>query len=97
MTYFTQNINSILTKVRTCEIYQQTATLPPQRQKKLHSIPPTDRPLLHIGMDLICDLPITINDYRYILVTVLPLQIRHCSGTNENIRRGYTEIRRLIP
>ena len=45
-----------------------TAILPPQPQKKLHLIPPPDCPWTHIGIDLICDLPVNSLGYKHALV-----------------------------
>ena len=56
--------------MKTCDVCQQTASLPPQPQKKLHPIPPPDHPWVHIGMYLVCDLPTTAEGYKHILVTV---------------------------
>ena len=45
-----------------------TATLPPQPQKKLHPIPPPDFPWTHIGIDLICDLPLSSLGFKHALI-----------------------------
>ena len=55
---------------KTCVVCQLTASLPPQPPRKLQPILPPDQPWLHIGIDLICDLPVTLNDCRHIFVTI---------------------------
>ena len=47
-----------------------TASLPPQPQRELHPIPPSDAPWSHIGIDLICNMPKNPEGYQHILVAV---------------------------
>ena len=60
----------ILKQVKSCDTCQHTASLPPNQHKILQPIPPPDRPWKHVGMDLICDMPVSTDGYKHILVTV---------------------------
>ena len=48
--------------MKTCHIFQLTASLPRQ--------PPPSHPWKHIGMDLVCELPESVDGYKHILVFV---------------------------
>ena len=56
--------------MKTCHICQLTASLPRQLQKKLQPIPPPSHPWKHIGMDLVWELPESVDDYKHLLVLV---------------------------
>ena len=56
--------------MKTCHICQLTASLPRQQQKKLQPIPPPSHPWKHIEMDLVCELPESVDGYKHILVLV---------------------------
>ncbi|KAI6661751.1 Gag-pol fusion protein [Oopsacas minuta] len=89
----------IIEYVKMCDVCQQTASLPPQPQKKLHPIPPPDYPWVHIGMDLVCDLPMTTEGYKHILVTVCYLSkyVLARPPEDEDFRGGYNGAPRYLP
>ena len=69
--------------------------------EKLQPIPPPDRPWKHIGIDLICDLPLSPEGYKHILVTVCylskyvvvrPLKSKTSSDVIENLKDIYLDI-----
>ena len=69
--------------------------------KKLQPIPPPDRPWVHVGIDLICDMPITSNGYKHILVIVCylskyiparPLKSKTTKEVIENLTDIYIQV-----
>ena len=79
-----------------------TNTLPPQPQKKIHPIPPQSQTWKHIGMDLICDLSVSEDGYKHVLVTVCylskyvvvkSLKTKTSEEIIENLKDIYLDIR----
>ena len=87
--------------MKSCDACQQNKSLPPQPQRKLHPIPPPERPWKHIGVDLICDLSPSPEGYKHLLVTVCylskyvvvrPLRSKTTDEVIENLKDIYLDV-----
>ncbi|KAI6657100.1 hypothetical protein LOD99_15886 [Oopsacas minuta] len=56
--------------IRTCHDCQTSAALPPQPQRELQPIPPSEEPWCHCGIDLVCNMSRTVLGFQHILVIV---------------------------
>ena len=50
--------------------FQKTASLNTNQNRLLQPIPPPERPWQHIGVDLVCNLPMSKDGYLHLLVAI---------------------------
>ena len=59
-----------LFQIKSCQVCQMTAPIPSKPQRMLQPITPPEQPWQHIGIDLVCNLPLSNSGYLHVLVTV---------------------------